>query len=97
MVNMLKLKLTSVLNQISEEGLNTVWAANGVINNDPLTVAIIGDFGCSVANLMMVGETYTVKGHFKEAPDLGYDKIFIITDIVIDPVDRKGKHINLYA
>lgn len=94
---MFKLTLTSVLNKISDEGPCSVWAADGVINNDPLTVAIVGDFGCSVADLMLVGEAYTVKGHFKEAPDLVYDKLFIITDIVLDHTDKKGKHINFYA
>ena len=93
---MLELKVVSVLSQI-EGGACAVWVANGTINNDPITFALVGNFGCSISHLLLPDESYNVEGHFKEAAHLGYDKLFIITNIVLDHSNKKGKHINFYA
>ena len=93
---MLRLKVGSVLSQI-EGGACAVWVANGTINNDPITFALIGNFGCSISHLMVPGENYNVEGHFKEAFHLGYDKLFIITNVILDPSEKKGTRLNYYA
>jgi hypothetical protein len=93
---MFKLIITSTFKQI-QEGACPVYAGTGIINNDPLTVAFVGDTGRSVAGYMTEGRTFYVSGHFKPAPHLGYDNLFIITDIKLNAEDAIGKRVNFYA
>lgn len=93
---MYKLIITTTFKMI-QEGACPVYAGTGTINNDPITVALMGDTGRAAAHLMLEGESFYVSGHFKSAAHMGIDKLFVITDIKLSPEDAVGKHINFYA